>query len=89
MDSNRIAKASVKSNGTPAPQPLLDIDGAATYLNVGPRFIRRLIAQRRINYLKIGKFIRFDQTELDAWIQQQRVDAIPNAAGSARSKSAR
>ncbi len=54
---------------------LLDIDGAADYLNVSPRFIRRLVAQRRVNYLKIGKFVRFDQNELDEWIQQQRVDA--------------
>ena len=54
---------------------LLDIDDAADYLNVSPRFIRRLIAQRRINYLKIGKFVRFDQDELDDWVQAQRVDA--------------
>ncbi len=54
---------------------LLDIDGAADYLNVSPRFIRRLVAQRRVNYLKIGKFVRFDQDELDGWVQQQRVDA--------------
>ena len=69
-----------------APQPLLDIEAAATYLSVGPRFIRRLIAQRRINYLKIGKFIRFDQTELDDWIQQQRVDAVQDSAASTRSR---
>jgi excisionase family DNA binding protein len=54
---------------------LLDIDDAADYLNVSPRFIRRLTAQRRINYLKIGKFVRFDQDELDDWVQAQRVDA--------------
>ncbi|MGB7236969.1 MAG: helix-turn-helix domain-containing protein [Rhodococcus sp. (in: high G+C Gram-positive bacteria)] len=54
---------------------LLDIDDAADYLNVNPRFIRRLIAQRRVNYLKIGKFVRFDQDELDEWVQQRRVDA--------------
>ncbi len=56
-------------------QSLLNIDGAADYLNVSPRFIRRLVAQRRITYLKIGKFIRFDQDELDEWAQQQRVGA--------------
>mgnify|MGYP002630922152 CR=1 FL=1 len=54
---------------------LLDIDGAADHLNVSPRFIRRLVAQRRVNYLKIGKFVRFDQDELDEWVQQQRIDA--------------
>ena len=54
---------------------LLDIDGAADHLNVSPRFIRRLVAQRRVNYLKNGKFVRFDQDELDEWVQQQRIDA--------------
>ena len=54
---------------------LLDIDGAADHLDVSPRFIRRLVAQRRVNYLKIGKLVRFDQNDLDAWVQQQRVDA--------------
>ncbi len=58
---------------------LLDIDGAAEYLNVSPRFIRRITAQRRITYLKIGKFVRFDPVDLDDWIQQQRVDARPPA----------
>jgi excisionase family DNA binding protein len=55
---------------------LLDIGGAAEYLNVNPRFVRRLVAERRINYLKIGKFVRFDQRELDGWIEGQRVDVI-------------
>lgn len=56
---------------------LVDIDDAATYLNVSPRFVRRLIAQRRIDYLKIGKFVRFDQADLDQWIDDQRVCARP------------
>lgn len=58
------------------PQPLLDIEQAAHRLNVTPRFIRRLIAQRRIDYLKIGKFIRFHPSDLDNWIEDQRVQPI-------------
>jgi len=58
------------------PQPLLDIEQAAHRLNVTPRFIRRLIAQRRIDYLKIGKFIRFHPGDLDNWIERQRVQPI-------------
>ncbi len=55
------------------PEPLLDTDQAAERLNVTPRFIRRLIAQRRIDYLKIGKFVRFHPAELDSWIEHQRI----------------
>jgi excisionase family DNA binding protein len=58
------------------PQPLLDINQAAQRLNVTPRFIRRLTAQRRIDYLKIGKFIRFQPEDLDNWIENQRIQHI-------------
>ena len=63
------------------PQPLLDINQAAERLNVTPRFIRRLIAQRRIDYLKIGKFIRFHTDDLDSWIEDQRIQHITYKAG--------
>ncbi len=73
-----VPSTDVAFGDSPTPSPymtLLDIDGAADHLNVSPRFIRRLVAQRRVNYLKIGKFVRFDQDELDEWVQQQRIDA--------------
>ncbi|MFT7601430.1 MAG: excisionase family DNA binding protein [Acidimicrobiales bacterium] len=63
------------------PQPLLDIEQAAERLNVSHRFIRRLIAQHRIDYLKIGKFIRFRPDELDSWIEDQRVQHVGHRAG--------
>ena len=53
---------------------LLNIAQAAERLNVTPRFIRRLIAERRIDYLKIGKFIRFHPTELDEWAERRRIE---------------
>ncbi|MCP4959211.1 MAG: helix-turn-helix domain-containing protein, partial [bacterium] len=45
---------------------LLTIDEAAERLNVSVRFVRRLVAERRVPYLKIGKFVRFDQDDLDS-----------------------
>jgi len=62
------------------PPPLLDISQAAEQLNVTPRFIRRLIAQRRIDYLKIGKFIRFHPDDLNNWIEHQRIQHIDRKA---------
>ena len=59
---------------------LLTIDQAAERLNVTPRFVRRLIAERRIDYLKIGKFIRFRSDELDDWVEQQRIEQLDGEA---------
>jgi excisionase family DNA binding protein len=46
---------------------LLDIDGLATRLGVTSRFVRRLVEERRVPYLKIGRLVRFDRrwTKLD------------------------
>jgi excisionase family DNA binding protein len=53
--------------------PLLDIDELGVWLGVEAGFVRRLIAQRRIPFVKIGKFVRFDPEEITAWIDGQRV----------------
>ncbi|HET9872062.1 MAG TPA: helix-turn-helix domain-containing protein [Propionibacteriaceae bacterium] len=57
---------------TLAPAPVascryLNIDQAAVYLNVSVRFMRRLVADRKIRYYKFGKFLRFDPADLDAF----------------------
>ena len=61
---------------TSAPrQNLIDIGEAAELLGVTPRFIRRLIHERRIPHHKIGKFIRFRPSDLERWIAERAVDA--------------
>jgi excisionase family DNA binding protein len=52
---------------------LIDVEAVATWLGVEIVFVRRLIAERRIPFLKIGKFIRFDPSEVARWIDDQRV----------------
>ena len=51
----------------------LDVYEVASWLGVEVGFIRRLIAERRIPFVKIGKHIRFDPEEVAAWIDGQRV----------------
>ncbi|MGA8681207.1 MAG: helix-turn-helix domain-containing protein [Acidimicrobiales bacterium] len=43
---------------------LLTIDQLAERLGVSIRHVRRLIAERRVPYLKVGWFIRFDPAEI-------------------------
>lgn len=55
-------------------QQLLTIDEAADRLNVSVRFMRRLVAERRMAYVKVGKYIRFDPMDLDKWVSDRRID---------------
>ena len=52
---------------------LLDIRTLADHLGVTQRFIRRLVAENRIPYMKVGRFVRFDAVEIAAWIDQTGV----------------
>ena len=52
---------------------LLTVAEAGDYLGTGERFIRRLVAQRRIPYIKLGKYVRLQRSALDAFIAAGRV----------------
>ena len=56
-------------------EPLMDIGAVADRLGVTPRFVRRLVSDRRIPYYKVGHFVRFDPSGVDAWLAQQRREA--------------
>jgi excisionase family DNA binding protein len=54
--------------------PLIDTHAVAEVLGVTPRHIQRLVAERRIPYLKVGRFVRFDPGELNVWLDDLRVE---------------
>ncbi len=54
---------------------LLDVAAAAALLGTPPRFVRRLIAERRIRFYKLGRYVRIDRTDVDAFIAASRVEA--------------
>ena len=53
----------------------LDVTEAATYLGMKPRFIRRLINERRIDFFKVGRFVRLDPDVLDQFLADSVVPA--------------
>jgi excisionase family DNA binding protein len=54
----------------------LTVEEAAAYINTGVRFVRRLIAERRIAFHKVGAHVRLAVEDLEAFIQSGRVEPI-------------
>jgi excisionase family DNA binding protein len=53
---------------------LLSVEQAAERLGTSPRFVRRLVFERRIAYVKLGRHIRIATRDLDAFIRTGRVE---------------
>jgi excisionase family DNA binding protein len=58
---------------------LLTVNEAAERLGTSARFIRRLIAERRIAYTKLGRHVRIAARDLDAFVASGRVEPRPLA----------
>jgi excisionase family DNA binding protein len=54
---------------------LYDLDAAAEYLCTTVWFLRQQIWNRRIPFLKLGKKYVFDKTDLDVFVDGQKVAA--------------
>ena len=61
--------------GDPELDTLLSIEQAAERLGTSVRFVRRLIAERRIAYTKLGRHVRIAARDLDAYVASGRVEA--------------
>ncbi|MGW7487172.1 excisionase family DNA-binding protein [Streptomyces sp. NPDC054786] len=55
---------------------LLTVDQAAERLGTTARFPRRLIAERRIAFIKVGSHVRIKESVLVAYIEGQTVQPI-------------
>ncbi|MEH1130027.1 helix-turn-helix domain-containing protein [Micromonospora sp. CPCC 206061] len=58
---------------------LLTADEVAARLKATPRFVRRLVAERRIEYVKVGRLVRFEPSAVADYIDQNRVVPISRA----------
>jgi len=62
----------------PHPGDLLNVSEAARHLGTPVRFVRRLVAERRIRFYKIGRYVRLDPKDLDQFIRNGRVEPGPS-----------
>jgi excisionase family DNA binding protein len=54
---------------------LLTVEEAADRLGTSVRFVRRLIAEHRIAYIRIGRHVRIAEADLASFIAAGRIEA--------------
>ena len=57
---------------------LLTVPEAAARLNTSPRFIRRIVDERRIKFIRVGRHIRIQESVLAGFLEAGTVDVVIN-----------
>jgi excisionase family DNA binding protein len=57
-------------------EKLLTLEEAAEALGTPPRFPRRLVAERRIRFVKVGKYVRIPESAIEAFVQDGTVEVV-------------
>jgi excisionase family DNA binding protein len=52
---------------------LVNIAWVAKKLDVTPRYVRRLVAEKPLAYVKVGRLVRFERDEVYRFIRERRV----------------
>jgi excisionase family DNA binding protein len=53
---------------------LIDIPTLAGWLGISVRHVRRLVTEKRIPYIKVGYFVRFDAEQIRHWLEEHTHD---------------
>jgi excisionase family DNA binding protein len=65
----------ITPNGRAADR-LLTVEAAAERMSTSVRFVRRLIAERRIAFVKLGRHVRIAESDIAAFIEAGRIDPL-------------
>ena len=66
---------------SPELDTLLSVEQAAEGLGTSVRFVRRLVFERRLAFVKVGRHVRICPADLDAFIEAGRVAPRRREAG--------
>jgi len=58
------------------PDPLLTVDQVAELLGTSPSFVRRLIAERKIRFVRVGRHVRIPESALAEYIAAGTVQPV-------------
>ncbi len=56
---------------------LMNISEVASLTGMAPPTIYKMVSQRRIPYVKVGRLVKFDVELLDKWLRQHTVMPMP------------
>lgn len=59
---------------------LLTLEQAGAYTNTSLRFMRRLVSERRVPVVRLGKHVRVQRQALDIWITASTQPALDRRA---------
>jgi excisionase family DNA binding protein len=65
-----------KTAGPSNVEKLIDVTQLAELLGVTVRHVRRLVAERRIPFVKIGSYVRFDPADVRAYVLSCKVAPV-------------
>ena len=55
---------------------LLSVEEAAEVMGMSARHVRRLVAERRIAFHKLGRSVRIARADIDAYVAASRVEPM-------------
>lgn len=58
-------------------EPLLDPSAAAELLAVRPSWVYEAVRAGRLPHVKVGRHLRFVRSDLDRWVERQRISVRP------------
>ncbi len=61
----------------PMTRRIISIQEAADYTGLSVQTLYKMVSQRRIPFVKMGRLTKFDVALLDAWIKQNTVMPMP------------
>ena len=61
----------------PMTHRIISIQEAADYTGLSVQTLYKMVSQRRIPFVKMGRLTKFDVALLDAWIKQNTVMPMP------------
>lgn len=72
----RVATSNSKPDNQDIGRRLLKVGDAAEYLSLSVDYLHKLVQERSIPHVKVGRALRFDKVALGRYIEQHAVKTI-------------